>query len=360
MPGAMPEIYGVTFLWPMMLGLLAAVPALIVLYARLIARRKALALRFASLEIVGEARSAAGVSGSLRRHIPAILLLAGLAAMILAVARPQAVIALPSRTDAIILAMDVSGSMRATDAVPDRITAAQHAAKAFVEDQPGQVRIGVVAIAATASLVQSPTDKRDDIYRAIDRFQLQRGTALGSGLVVSLATLLPDAGIDVEQIITGQSSRRWTRDPARQTQIDSFKPVPPGSNTSVAIVLLSDGESNTGPELLDAGKIAAERGVRVYTVGIGTTEGTTLTADGWSMRVRLDEEALKKLATMTRGEYFRAGTATDLKKIYRDLSLRLAMGKGRATEVTAIFVALGAALAMLGALLSMLRTNRIL
>ena len=208
--------------------------------------------------------------------------------------RPQAVITLPSRVDAIILAMDVSGSMRATDVVPNRITAAQNAAKAFVADQPGQVRIGVVAIAASASLVQSPTDKREDVLRAIDRFQLQRGTALGSGLVISLATLLPGAGIDVEQIITGQSSRHWARDPARQAEIDSFKPVPPGSNGAVAIVLLSDGESNTGPALLDAGKIAAERGVRVYTVGIGTTEGTTLTADGWSMRVRLDEEALKK------------------------------------------------------------------
>ena len=290
----------------------------------------------------------------------AILLLAGLSAMIFAVARPQAVITLPTRVDAIILAMDVSGSMRATDVAPNRITAAQNAAKAFVADQPGQVRVGVVAIAATAAVVQSPTDKREDINRAIDRFQLQRGTALGSGLVLSLATLLPNSGIDVERIITGQSSPSWTRDAARQAEIDSFKPVPPGSNGSVAIVLLSDGESNTGADLLEAGKMAAERGVRVYTVGIGTTEGTTLTADGWSMRVRLDEETLKKLATMTRGDYFRAGNATDLKKIYRNLSARLTLGKGRATEITAVFVAIGAALAMLAALLSMLRSNRIL
>ncbi|MBI3373025.1 MAG: VWA domain-containing protein [Betaproteobacteria bacterium] len=348
------------FLWPAMLGLLVAVPALIVLYVRLIARRRALALRYASLATLGEAPGATGAFGALRRHFPAILLLAGLSAMIFAVARPQAMIALPSRTDAIILAMDVSGSMRATDVAPNRITAAQNAAKAFVADQPGQVRIGVVAIAATASLVQSPTDKREDINRAIDRFQLQRGTALGSGLVISLATLLPDAAIDVEKILTGRSSRNWARDPARQAEIDSFKPVPPGSNRSVAIVLLSDGESNTGPDLLEAAKIAAERGVRVYTVGVGTQEGATLTTDGWSMRVRLDEDSLKKIATMTRGEYFRAGNALELKKIYRDLSFRLAMGKGRATEVTAIFVAIGAVLAMLGALLSMLRSNRIL
>jgi Ca-activated chloride channel family protein len=356
----MPDISAVTVLWPAMLGLLVAVPALVVLYLRLIARRRNAALRFASLAIAAEAPGAAGAWAALRHHLPAILLLAGLSAMIFAVARPQAVITLPTRVDAIILAMDVSGSMRATDVAPNRITAAQNAAKAFVADQPGQVRVGVVAIAATAAVVQSPTDKREDINRAIDRFQLQRGTALGSGLVLSLATLLPNSGIDVERIITGQSSPSWTRDAARQAEIDSFKPVPPGSNGSVAIVLLSDGESNTGADLLEAGKMAAERGVRVYTVGIGTTEGTTLTADGWSMRVRLDEETLKKLATMTRGDYFRAGNATDLKKIYRNLSARLTLGKGRATEITAVFVAIGAALAMLAALLSMLRSNRIL
>ena len=358
-----------------MLGLLVAVPLLVVFYLRLIARRKHAGLRYASLAIDADVPGAAaaqgaaatagawgrrGILATLKHHGPAILLLAGLTAMIVAVARPRAVIVLPSRLDAIILAMDASGSMRATDVKPTRLAAAQAAAKQFIAEQPSQVRIGVVAIAATATLVQSPTEKREDIIRAIERFQLQPGSALGSGLVIALATLLPEGGIDAQKIISGTSASSWTRDWARQSEIDNFKPVPPGSNGAAAIVLVSDGESNTGPELLEAGKLAAERGVRVFTVGIGTTEGTTLSVDGWSMRVRMDEDTLKKLANMTRGEYFRASSAADLKDIYKHLSARLALGKGRETEITAAFVAFGAALVLIAALLSMLRSSRIL
>jgi Ca-activated chloride channel family protein len=136
--------------------------------------------------------------------------------------------------------------------------------------------------------------------------------------------------------------------------------MPPGSNNNVAIVLLSDGVSNFGPDLMEVGKLAAERGVRVYTVGIGTANGDTLSVDGWSMRVRLDEEALKKVSNLTQGEYFQASSAGDLKKIYQQLSARLTLGKGRVTEVTALCLALGAALALLAVLFSLLRFNRVL
>lgn len=369
------ELRALTFLWPAMLWLLIAVPLLIAYYLRLMARRKQTDLRYAGLVRAGdgalinatEARHTPGRlsrfgrwRAALNQHAPAILLLMGLATLIVAVARPQAVIVLPSRVDAIILAMDASGSMRATDVKPNRLAAAQAAAKAFIAEQPSQVRIGVVSIAATASLVQSPTDKREDIIRAIERVQLQPGSALGSGLVIALTTLLPASGIDAQKIISGKDAASWTRDWARQAEAQNFKPVPPGSNSGAAIVLVSDGESNTGPDLLEAGKLAAERGVRVFTVGIGTTEGAVLSVEGWSMRVRMDEDTLKKLATMTRGEYFRAGSAADLKNIYKHLSSRLALGKGRETEITAVFVALGAALAAIAALISMLRSNRIL
>lgn len=365
----MPEIRALTFVWPAMLGLLIVLPLLVVFYLRLNARRNHAGLRYAGLALTGgavDAQKATAQPGrrrivaTLRHHAPAILLLAGLAAMIVAVARPLAVVVLPSRVDAIILAMDTSGSMRATDIKPNRLAAAQAAAKQFIADQPSQVRIGVVSIAATAALVQSPTDNREDIIRAIERVQLQPGSALGSGLVIALSTLLPESGIDAQKIISGTSAPSWNRDWARQAEADNFKPVPPGSNGSAAIVLVSDGESNTGPELLEAGKLAAERGVRVFTVGIGTTEGATLSVDGWSMRVRLDEEALKKLANMTSGEYFRAGSASDLKDIYKHLKARLAPGKGRETEITAICAAIGAVLAVLAALISLLRSNRIL
>jgi len=362
-----------SFLWPMMLGLLVVVPVLVVFYLRLLALRKQALLRHASLAMTNETDQVVaavspgrldklrrhGAVVTLRRHLPAILLLLGISLLLVAVARPQAIIMLPSRLDAIMLTIDTSGSMRATDIKPNRLSAAQNAAKAFVASQPSQVRIGIVTVAASAAVVQSPTDNRDDINKAIDRVQLQPGTALGSGLIVSLITLLPQAGIDAGKIISGGGSS-WTRDWGRQAETGAFKPVPPGSDSSTAIVLLSDGQSNTGPELLEAAKIAAERGVRVYTVGIGTPDGATLSVDGWSMRVRLDEEALKQVATKTGGEYYRAGNAQDLKKIYQRLSGRLALGKGRSIEISAVFVAMGVLLAMLSALLSMLRANRIL
>jgi Ca-activated chloride channel family protein len=291
------------------------------------------------------------------RHVSALLLLLAVILMILAVARPQAVMVLPTRVDAVILAMDISGSMRATDVKPNRLTAAKNAAKTFIADQPAEVKIGVVAIAATAALVQSPTTKRDDLNAAIDHFQLQNGSALGSGVIVALATMLPESGIDIDQVLYGKSP--LARDPARQRAIDSFKAVPPGSNTTTAIVLVSDGEGNTGPELLAAAKFAADRGVRVYTVGVGTRDGAVLSVDGWSMRVRLDEEGLKKVAATTRGEYFRAANAAELKRVYAQLGARLTSGRGHTTEISALFAAAGALLAMISVMYSLVRFNRV-
>lgn len=344
----------VTFLWPAMLWLLIIVPVLAALYLRLLSRRQKSTDQYASLETVGQT---SGTASKWRRRLPAALYLLALTAMIMTMARPQASLMLPSRTEAVILAMDVSGSMRADDVKPNRLTAAQEAAKTFIAEQPREVRIGIVAIAGSAALVQSPTTNREDLVKAIDRFQMQRGTALGSGLVISLATLLPQAGIDVEQIISGRPPPAWA---TPRTPAEPAKPVPPGSNASAAIVLLSDGASNTGPDLVKMGELAAEKGVRVFTVGIGTPEGATLSAEGWSMRVRLDEDSLKKIALETRGEYMRAGNARDLKKIYTYLSTRLALEKKQSVEVSALFAAFGAAMAMLGALLSMLWFNRIL
>jgi Ca-activated chloride channel family protein len=298
-------------------------------------------------------------TGAWRRHLPAVLLLLGLTAMVFAIARPQAVVKLPSRVDTIILAMDASGSMRATDVKPNRLAAAQDAARAFIADQPGGVRIGVVSIAAAAALVQSPTDNREEVLQAISRLQLQPGSALGSGVVIALATLLPHSGLDVDQIVAG-SKFALPRDPQLQSEIENFKPVPPGSDPSVAIVLLSDGQSNFGPNLEAAGKLAAERGVRVFTVGLGTPEGAVLSVEGWSMRVRLDAEALRKISTVTGGEYFEASNAGDLKKIYRNVSAKLSVGKGRATEITALAIGIGVIFALAGALISVFRFSRVL
>ncbi|HTP96133.1 MAG TPA: VWA domain-containing protein [Burkholderiales bacterium] len=350
----MADVPGLTFLWPSMLWLLALVPALAALYARLLARRRALAARYANLTF---AAGTGAAPDRLRRYLPPLLLFAGLCILILAVARPHGMLLVPSRQESIILAMDVSGSMRATDVQPNRLAAAQNAAKAFVAEQPRQVRIGVVAIAGAASLVQSPTDNREDIVQAIDRFQLQRGSAIGSGMLIALSTLVPDSALEVEQMMNGRNTRYVPPEPARG---EDRKPAAPGSFDSAAIVLLSDGQSNIGPDPIEAAKLIAARGVRVFTVGIGTVDGTTLGFDGWSMRVRLDEDTLKRIATLTRGDYFHAANATELKSVYRQLDTRLVLERKRATEITALFVSAGMLLATIGALLSLFWFNRIL
>lgn len=349
----MLKIGSVSFLWPTLLWLLAAIPLFVALYLRLLHRRRRAARQFANLEAVGGART----TGSLRRHAPALLLLAGITALVIAIARPQALIALPARLETVILALDISGSMKATDITPNRITAAQAAAKAFVAEQPRNVRIGVVGIAASAAVVQSPTDKREDIVQAIDRLEPQRGTALGSGLVIALDAALPAARIDVEAFM---NPRKGSPPESTGKSVEDAQAPPRTAESTAAVVLLSDGQSNVGPELLKAAELAAQHGVRVYTVGVGTVDGTTVNADGWSMRTRLDEETLKKVASMTQAEYFRAGNAIDLKSIYSGLGTKLALKKPQPTEVTAVVAALGAALALAGAVLSMLWFNRVL
>jgi len=351
----------VTFLWPEALWLLAALPALVAAYILLLRRRKKAALRYASLSLL---KDALGAGQRLRRHIPPVLFLLALTAMILAVARPVGFVTLPSQYRTIILAMDVSGSMRAMDVEPNRLAAAQAAAKAFVAEVPLNARIGVVSFAGTASVAQAPTQSREDVVAAINRFQLQRGTAIGSGIIVSLATIFPDAGIDVGSMIYGRDALRDSRrgsppDPAGKAAQQAFTPVPPGSHASAVIILLTDGQRTTGPDSLEAAKMAADRGVRVFTVGIGTTSGEIIGFEGWSMRVRLDEQTLKQIANITLGEYFYAGTATDLKKVYQTLNSRVVMEK-KQTEITALFAAAAAATALLSALLSLLWFNRIL
>ena len=345
------------FLWPEMLWLLLIVPALVAAYFFLLRRKKEAALRYASLSMVKEAL---GAGQKFRRHIPALLFLVALIVMILGIARPAAVITLPSQHQTIILAIDVSGSMRAVDVQPNRISAAQAAAKAFVAEQPSNVRIGVVSFAATASVVQMPTRNREDILAAIDRFQLQRGTAIGSGIIVSLATIFPEEGIDVSSLIYGRDAPRGVPlDQPGKAEKPAFKPVPPGSYTSAAIILLTDGQRTTGPDSMEAARMAADRGVRVFTVGFGTTGGETIGFEGWSMRVRLDEETLKAIAKMTHGEYFYAGTATDLQKVYESLNARLVLEK-KDMEISALFSAAAAVAALVSASLSLLWFNRIL
>jgi len=348
------------FLWSDLLWLLLAIPALTVAYGYVLHRRKKSAIRYASLALV---REALAPGRGYRRRIPPALFLLAMTAGILALARPSAVVVLPSEFMSIVLAIDVSRSMRAVDVKPNRLVAAQTAAKSFIGQLPKNVRLGIVAFAGTAAVVQTPTENRDDMIAAIDRFQLQRHTATGSGLLASLALLFPDDGIDLESAVFDEDFSRYGGEPKpldegrKAKKPKDFKPVAPGSNASMAIILLSDGRRTTGPDPLEAAKMAAERGVRVYTVGFGTRDGGEVEVDGWSFFAMLDEETLKAIAKRTAGEYFHAGTAADLSKVYQKLSAKIAL-EARETEVSALFSAAAALLVIAAAVLSLMWFHR--
>lgn len=344
------------FLWPHYLWLLLALPLLVALYLWILRRKQQAAVRYASLSIV---REAMGTGSMWRRHLPPALLLVSLAFMLVASARPTAVVSLPSLNQTIILAMDVSGSMRATDVQPNRLVAAQNAAKAFIQDLPRDVKVGIVAFAGSAQVAQQPTTNHEDLVTAIDRFQLQRATATGNAIVISLATLFPDEGIELQALQGGRDRPLGQSLDQPKKERKEFTPVAPGSYPSAAIIMLTDGQRTTGVDPMEAAKIAADRGVRVYTVGVGTVDGETIGFEGWSMRVRLDEETLKAIATKTAAEYFYAGTAQDLKKVYQTLSSRLTLEK-KETEVSALFALAAAGLACVAAGLSLLWFHRIL
>ena len=325
------------FLWPHALLLLLAVPLLAAAYRR--------RLRRAALPI---ARVVVAAGGGWKRHLPAALYLLALAVAVLAAARPAATVTLPSQSRTIILAIDVSLSMRASDVLPSRLAAAQAAAKDFIREQPGDVKIGIVSFAGTAAVIQQPTHDKDDLLAAIDRLQLDRHTAIGSGIVVSLAALFPKDGIDVESMGPG----------ARPPQSEA-KRVPPGSNPNAAIILLTDGRRTIGPDPLQAARLAADRGIRVYTVGFGSSQGGPVSFEGYSIYMMYDEETLKAIADLTRSEYFHASSGTELKKIYDSLSAKFVMQREE-TEVTALFAAVAAALVLAAAGLSLAWYSRVL
>ena len=332
-----------TFQWPELLWLLLTGPLLVLMYVLILRRRRKNALRYASLGIIKQAAGAV----TFRRHIPPILLLAALMLLIVGMARPTALVSLPSNRATVILAMDVSGSMRAADVKPSRIAAAEKAAKDYVKDQPKGVLIGIVAFAATALLVQNPTTDRAALAAAIDRFELQRGTAVGSGILMSLSTIFPQEDFQITRINAeagygyGGGWRRFGGgSPLGERRQDGPKkkhvPVEPGSYKNAVIILLTDGATTTGYDPIEAARTASEYGVRVYTVGFGTTKGNIVGFGGFSMRAQLDEDSLKKIADMTRGRYFHATTGEDLKQIYGNLGKQLVV-ETKEMEITAFF-----------------------
>ena len=353
------------FLWPDLLWLLL-LPALTAAYLWLLRRRRRTAVRYASIAMV---RAALGPGQNIRRHLPPVLFLFAFAFALLALARPSATVTLPSEHMTLVLAIDVSRSMRANDVTPNRIVAAQEAAKSFIEGLPRNVRLGIVSFAGTAAVVQTPTENKEDMIAAIDRFELQRGTATGSGLLMALAMLFPDDGIDLESAVFGRNFSRNSASAGANvssagTPIDRKaapaaprRAIPPGSYRSGAIILLSDGRRTTGPDPIEAAKMAADRGVRVHTVAFGSKEGAPIAFEGWSFFAVPDEETLKAVAGITSGQFFAASTASDLKKIYDNLSLEFALER-RETEVSALFAAAALLLFALAGMLSVLWFHR--
>ena len=340
------------FLWPEALWLLLALPWLAAGYAMFLRRRRAAARRLLANAMVREA--AQGGGGWLKYAAPALYLVA-LAVLILASARPTALITLPSHQRTLILAIDVSLSMRASDVQPSRIAAAQAAARDFIRDQPSDVKIGIVSFAGTAELVQQPTRNKEELVAAIDRLQLDRHTAIGSGMILALATLFPDDGIDLESMVLGPRSSRA----AKKALPKEIRRVPPGSNPHAAIILLTDGRRTIGPDPLDAARMAADRGVRIFTVGFGSPQGGPVAFEGYSIFMMYDEETLKAIAELTNAEYFHAASSEELRRIYDSLTSRFVMEKAD-TEVTAFFALAAALLVLAAAAASLVRANRIL
>jgi len=324
------------FLWPQYLWTLLALPLLPVAYLWLLRRRRRESVRYSSVAV---ARAAAGRSW--KRHVPPALLFMTLAVLIFAAARPVARVPLPWARSSVLLAIDVSLSMRVNDVKPTRMAAAQEAAKGFLRGLPKHVEVGLITFAGSSQVAQRPTLDREALGTAIDGIQMQVGTAIGNAIVQCLSELFPDQGIDVGELTFGRQRGRSLDDRQKPPRAD-FTPVKPGSYAPAAIILLSDGRRTTGIDTLEAAKMAADRGVRIYVVGLGSADSGT--AESLPIYMQLDEPTLKEVARMTGGEYHHAGTAESLRDVYAQLGSSMQV-VSRETELTGLF-ALVAALLM--------------
>jgi len=342
------------FLWPDNLWLLLALALLPAAYVWLIRRRMRNALRFSSLGVV---RSAAA-GRHWRRHLPPALLLAACIGLVLASARPMARLTLPWARSTIMLAMDVSLSMRVGDVKPTRLAAAQEAAKTFLKELPKSVEVGLVSFAGSSQVTQRATLDRDALVAGIDGFQMQIGTAVGNAIVQCLAELFPEQNIELGDLQASSRTTARSLDEKSRPAPLAITPVAPGSYPSAAIILLSDGRRTTGVDTLEAAKMAAIRGVRIYVVGVGTVDGDVASPEGMAIYMQLDEPTLREVAHMTGGEYYHAGSAETLHDVYENLGTRVQIVT-RETELTGLLALISALLATAAALLSMLWLGRI-
>jgi Ca-activated chloride channel family protein len=337
--------------------LIAVVPVLVIARILLLRRPKP-ALRYSSLALM---REAIGGSSWMRRHLPFVLFALGLTSLVVAMARPVQIVAVPAGRTTVILAMDVSRSMCATDIEPNRLLAAEEAAASFIDRQSSTTQIGIVAFAGFAELVQVPTTDQEVLLDVVESLTTGRRTAIGSAILESLDAIadVDDSVAPLPQVGTGPD--------------DVPPPVPRGAYAPAIIVLLTDGASNAGPLPVEAAAEAAARGVRVYTIGFGTEDpnaerppcgvqyvgnepadqfgfGTGGGGGGGGFRRAIDEETLMAVADATGGTYFPAESADELHTVFENLPTHL-ITKPEIMEISVLFVALGAVLIALAVLL---------
>ncbi|MEI6762453.1 MAG: VWA domain-containing protein [Betaproteobacteria bacterium] len=345
------------FQWPDYLWLMLLSLALPLAYVWLLRRRNKVAVRFSSLSVV----QAAVQGRQWRRHVPPALMWVACTVLLLAAAQPVASIPLPWARSTIMLAMDVSLSMRVSDVKPTRLAAAQEAAKLFLRDLPRQIEVGLVTFAGSAEVSQAATLDRPSLVAAIDGFQMQRGTAIGNAIAMSVAELFPDHHIDLSDMAYGGRPRGRSLDDKTNGKPEpkQIVPVTPGSYPSAAIILLTDGRRTMGMDTLAAAKLAADRGVRIHVVGLGTPGGANAYAgEGMAIYMQLDEPTLRAVAQMTGGDYHQADTSEKLRSVYETLGSQMQVVK-RETELAAPLALLAALLALAAAGLSVLWFGRI-
>lgn len=326
-----------TFIWPWMLLILLLVPLLVGFYVRLVRQRQTAVNALGPFGIV---QNQTGRRAGWQRHIPFALFAAGLTILLFSLSRPELPIRLPRIEGTVILAFDVSNSMLADDLEPTRLDAAKAAARTFVENQPSTIQIGVVAFGNAGLVVQPPTDAQPDILAAIDRLSPQGGTSLGQGIFTSLTAIVG------EPIVIDESAL------VEDVLPEDLPPLALGDHPSAVIVLLTDGENMSAPDPLAVAQLAANAGVRIYPVGIGSAEGAVLEIDGFYVVTRLDETGLEEIASLTNGRYYQAGDEEALQEIYRNIDLQLTI-RGEKMEITSLLAGLGAFILLIGGVLSM-------
>jgi Ca-activated chloride channel family protein len=334
-----------SFIWPWLLLTLLIIPVLMGLYFRLLQRQNRLRANFAHSELIQGFKRP---PPQLRRHIPFMFFMLGLSISLMALARPRAYVSLPRVEGLVILAFDVSGSMAADDLKPTRMEAAKNAALKFIEQQPLSVQIGVVAFSDNGFSIQAPTNDRELIEDSIMRLVPERGTSLAKGIIASLNTIAAMQAVEAPRYYSN-----LTPEPT-----PSPTPVPPETYTSAAIVLLTDGENNQDPDPLLAAEEASKRGVRIYTVGIGSPAGANLKIEGFTVNTRLDEPLLQAIANLTGGTYYSADNETELLNIYDQLNLQLAIHPEE-TEVTSLFAGASIIVLLIGGALSLFWFSRL-